>query len=106
MTIMGLSYVVEEMGLIFAFPFTLQTDSDAARTFCLGSAHKTKLKHIDCRQEWVIFIRGLRNRDIMAPVHVDSELDDADLFTEILARGPFEKARSCAVVEHTAHHDE
>ena len=93
------------MGIIFPFPFTLEMDNDAARIFCLGSAHKTKLKHngIDCRQEWV---RTLRSRDIMTPVHVDSELDDADLFTKILARGPFEKARNRVMVEHNVHHDE
>ena len=66
MTIMGLSYFVEEMGTIFPFPFVLEMDNDAARIFCLGTAHKTKPKHIDCRQEWV---RTLRNRDIMTPVH-------------------------------------
>ena len=47
MTIMGLSYVVEEIGMSFPFPFTLEMNNDAARIFCLGSAHKTKLKHID-----------------------------------------------------------
>ena len=74
MTIMGLSYVVEEMGMIFPFPFTLEMDNDAARIFCLGSAHKTKLKHIECRQKWV---RTLRNRDIMIHVHVDTDLNDS-----------------------------
>ena len=68
MGIMGLSYVVEEMGITFPIPFTLEIDNDAARICCLGSAHKAKLKHIDCRQEWV---RNLRNRAsaIMTPVH-------------------------------------
>ena len=65
MTIMGLSYIVEEMGMIFPFPFTLEMDNNAARIFCLGNTHKTKLKHIDCCQEWV---RTLCNRDIMSPV--------------------------------------
>ena len=82
MTIMGLSYVVEEMGMIFPIPFALEMDNDAARIFCLGSAHKTKLKHVDCRQEWV---RTLRNRDITTPVHIDSELNDAEL--PIYSRG-------------------
>ena len=105
MTIMGLSYVVEDMGMIFPFPFTLEMDNDAARIFCLGSAHKTKLKHIaiDCRQEWV---RTLRNRDIMTPMHVDTDLNDADLNTKILSRGPFEKVRNRVMVEHNVHHDE
>ena len=63
----------------------------------------TKLKHIDCRQEWV---RTLRNRDIMTPVHITTELNDADLFTTILSRGPFEMARNRIMVEHNVHHDE
>ena len=73
--ITGLSYVVEEMGMAFPIPFTLEMDNDAARIFCLGSAHKTKLKHIDCCQEWV---RCLRDRKIMTPVHADSKGNDAD----------------------------
>ena len=105
--IMGLSYVVEEMGMTFPFPFTLEMDNGAARMFCLGSAHKTKLKHIciNCRQEWV---RMLRDRDIMTPVqcHVDSKDNDADLFTKILSREPFEMVRNCIMVEHSVHHDE
>ena len=104
-TIMGLSYVVEEMGMIFPFPFTLEMDDDAARTFCLGTAHKTKLKHIDRRQEWV---KTLRNRDVMTPVqcHVDTEKKDADSFTKILARGLFEMVRNRIMVKHNVHHDE
>ena len=88
MDIMGLSYVVEEMGMNFPFPFTLEMDNDAARIFCLGTAHKTKLKQIDCRQEWA---RTLSNcyRDLVTPVHVDTEKNNANIFTKIL-RGPFE----------------
>lgn len=47
--ILGLSYVIEEMGMEFPFPFKLEMDNAAAKIFCLGSALKTKLKHIDCR---------------------------------------------------------
>ena len=103
--IMGLSYVVEEMGMTFPIPFTPEMDNDAARIFCLGSAHKTKLalKHIDCRQEWV---RKLRDRNIMTPAHVDSKDNDADLFTKILPREPFEMVRNRIMVEHNVHHDE
>ena len=78
-----------------------------SRMFCLGTAHKTKLKHIDCRQEWA---RALRSRDITNPVHnvdvIDTELNDADLFTKILSRGPFEMVRNRIMVEHNVHHDE
>ena len=93
------------MGMAFPFPFTLEMDNDAARIFCLGSAHKTKLKHIDCRQEWV---KKLRDRGIMTPVHADSEDSDADLFTKLkpLSREPFGMVRNRIMVEHNVHHDE
>ena len=72
------------MGMVFPFPFTLEMGNDAARIFCLGSIHKAKLKDIDCREEWV---RTLRNSDIMTPMHVDTELNDADLNTKTMPRG-------------------
>ena len=65
--IMALSYVVEEMGMDFPYPFVLEMDNDAAKVFAQASAQRTKLKHIDCRQEWV---KTLRDRDICTPVHV------------------------------------
>ena len=88
MTIVGLSYIVEEIGMTSPFPFTLEIDNGAARIFCLGTAHKTKLNHIDCRQEWVRTL-PIRNRDIMTPVHIDTELNDADLFTPSIGKGAF-----------------
>jgi hypothetical protein len=56
-----LSYVADEMGIKFPLPFTLQMDNTAAQAFANNTALKTKLKHIDVRQEWV---RMLRNKDI------------------------------------------
>ena len=51
---------------------------------------KSKLKHVDCRQEWV---RVLRDRDICTPVHVDRKDNLADLFTKILTAPEFERLR-------------
>ena len=84
---LALSYIVEEMGLEFPIPFDLQMDNEAARIFCMGSAAKTRLKHIDCRQE---FVRLLRDRKIVRPVHVPSKENLADLMTKILPRPTFE----------------
>ena len=96
--IMGLSYVVEEMGMEFPKPFVLEMDNTAAKAFCSGSSQKTKLKHIDCRQEWV---RMLRDRSIMAPAHVPTDENLADLMTKILPRAVFEKHRdNCMVQKH------
>jgi len=88
--IMGIKYVAEEMGFEFPTPFVLEMDNNAARIFCHGSALKTKLKHIDCRQEWV---KTLRDRNIMLPAYVPSEENLADLFTKILPPALFERLR-------------
>ena len=47
------------------------------------------------RQEWV---KVLRNKDILKPVHVDSKDNVADLFTKILSRGVFERLRDLIMV--------
>ena len=79
--ILGYSYVVEELGLPFEKPFYLEIDNDAARIWIRGSGGRTKLKHIDCRQEWVL---TLRDKKLLVPVHIDTALNRADLFTKIL----------------------
>ena len=63
--------------------------------FMRNTAAKTKLKHIDCRQEWV---RTLRDKDICLPQHVDTELNLADLFTKILSMGVFQRLRQLIMV--------
>ena len=86
-TFLTASYIVEEMGMEVPLPFDLQMDNEAARIFCMGSAAKTRLKHIDCRQE---FVRLLRSKDILRAVHVPSKENLADLMTKILPRPTFE----------------
>ena len=88
--ILGHSYVIEEMGITFPYPFTLQMDNSAAKVFCENSAQKTKLKHIDCRQEWV---RTLREKSIMAPAYVPSDQNIADILTKILGPQVFTTLR-------------
>jgi len=85
-----LGYVAEEMNVPFPKPFILQMDNDAAACFARDSVFKSKLKHIDCRQEWV---KMLRDRRIMTPVHVDSADNLADIFTKILPVAVFESLR-------------
>ena len=88
--LMGFSYMVEEMGIYFPKPFILEMDNDAALIFAEGGALKTKLKHIDCRQEWVI---KLRDRSIIIPAHVSTLDNLADLFTKILPKDRFQELR-------------
>jgi len=88
--VMGFSYVVEEMGLEMDKPFVLEMDNEAARTFIKGNGGRTKMKHIDCRMEWV---QTLRNKDIIETAHVPSEDNLADMFTKILPTNTFKRLR-------------
>ena len=88
--------MVEEMQLDFPRPFKIHMDNTAAESFAWGTAFKSKLKHIDCRQEWM---KILRNRSICTPVHVDTKDNLADLFTKLLPMGDFERLRSNIVYE-------
>ena len=88
--LMGLSYISDEMNIPFPKPFILEMDNAAAKIFCDGSASKTRLKHIDARQEW---IQTLRNKDIVKAQHVPTDQNLADLFTKILPREVFVRLR-------------
>ena len=66
-------------------------DNDAARIFAEGSCFRSKMKHIDCAQEWV---KILRDKSICTPVRVGSKDNSADFFTKILEVAPFRRLRS------------
>ena len=87
----GLSYTADEMGIPFPKPFTMQVDNKAAIAFSDNSAFKSKLKHIDVRQEWV---QTLRNKSIVTTKYVRSEDNLADLFTKISTADIFERLRN------------
>ena len=78
------------MGIKFPFPFKLEMDNRAARIFCQGSALKTKLKHIDCRQE---LVKTLRDKSIVDPVWIPTKDNLAGLFTKILPLQDFIRLR-------------
>jgi len=94
--ILHLSYVAEEMGLDFPRPAVLQMDNTTAEAFTNDSASRSKLKHIDVRQEWV---RCLRDKDIIKPQHVDTKINIADLFTKILSTADFVRLRDLIMRE-------
>ena len=88
--ILHLSYVAEEMNIPFPRPFVLQMDNTAAECFANNTCFKSKLKHIDNRQEWV---KILRDRDICTPMHVPTNDNLADILTKILPFATFERLR-------------
>ena len=84
-----LSYIIDEMHNIdFPKPIVLQMDNTTAECFTNNIAFKSKLKHIDCRQHWV---KTLRNKDILIPLHVNTNDNLADFFTKVLCVETFQR---------------
>ena len=97
--ILHLSYITDEMGLGFQLPIQLQMDNSTAEVFTNDTAYKSKLKHIDVRQEWV---KTLRDKNILCPVHVDTNNNLADLFTKILPKGDFQRLRDSMMKQQSS----
>ncbi len=89
--ILELSDAADGAGIEFPQPAILQMDNAAAEAFTNNSSFKSKLKHIDCRQQWV---RTLRDKSIVIPEHVPTADNLADLFTKILPALTFIKLRN------------
>jgi hypothetical protein len=68
----------------------MQLDNTTAdsEVFMKNTAFKSKLKHIDCRQEWV---KMLREKSILVPKHVNTKDNLADIFTKILGKQDFQR---------------
>ena len=63
---------------------------DTDHLFANATAQRSKLKHIDCRQEWV---KALRNKNVCKTVHIPTKDNLADIFTKILPNGDFIRLR-------------
>jgi len=96
MDILHLSYIAREMGIKFPKPFKLQMDNDAARIFADDTCFNTRMKHIDCKLEWV---RILRDKNICTPTRVDTADNLADFLTKILDIEKFVTLRSKLMFE-------
>jgi hypothetical protein len=94
--ILELSYAAADTGIYFPQPAILQMDNSAAEAFTNNSSFKSKLKHIDCRQQWV---RTLRDKSIVIPEHVPTTDNLADLFTKILPAATFVRLRNLIMRE-------
>ena len=84
------------MGIPFPKPVELQMDNSTAIAFTNNTCVKSKLKHIDCRQEWV---KVVRDKNIMTPKYVPTDDNLADLFTKILGLAVFKKHRDSIMVK-------
>lgn len=75
-------------------------DNKAALAFASKTAGRTKLKHIDVRQEWV---HTLRDKNIIVTERVPSKDSLADLFTKILPKFDFIRLRDLIMKELPDH---
>ena len=95
--ILHLSYVHSEMGEEFDLPINIEVDNATAIAFSQGTARRSKLKHIDVRQQWV---QELRDRQVCRLIKVSSEQNLSDIFTKILEPARFEYLRDLMMTEH------
>ena len=93
--ILHLSYLMEEMGHQMDPPFRIKVDNTAAIAFSEGKVRKSKLKHIDVRQQWV---EWLRDRSLVKLEYVNTKLNLADFYTKILDTETFENLRDQQMV--------
>ena len=88
--LLHLGYCMEESHIGFPQVINLQVDNTTAEAFANNTVAKSKLKHIDCRQEWV---KTLRDSSIFSVTHVDTKYNLADFFTKILQGPRFRELR-------------
>ena len=93
-----MGYICDELGMAYDLPIKLQVDNAAAIAFGDGRVRRTKMKHIDVRQEWV---RALRDSEVCKLSKVDTKLNLADLFTKILDPDTFERLRGRMMARHS-----
>ena len=65
----------------------------------MDTCFRSRMKHIDCAQEWV---RILRDKQICLPSHVNTDDNLADIFTKILSVEKFRIMRGRIMVERVA----
>ena len=84
-------YVLEEMNIPgLTMPLPIGTDSSCAVAFAKEGQTKTRMKHIDMRDEWV---QDLRNRSKVNPYHLPGTENPSDLYTKIQTKTEFLKCR-------------
>ena len=76
-------------------PIEIGVDNATAITFASGTVKKSKLRHIDARQDWV---QALRDSELVKLVKVPTKDNYADLMTKILEPETFTNLRDGMMV--------
>jgi hypothetical protein len=95
--LLWLRNLVSELGYPISSPTPLLIDNASALDSIVRPSRRSKLKHIDLRHH---FIRDLFEEDIIAPTHVASRENTADVFTKALTTDKFEKCVAALGVVH------
>ena len=94
---MYLLYVNEELGIPYALPIEIAVDNTTTIAFASGMVKKSKMRHIDARQDWV---QALRDGNLVKLVKVNTKDNLADLGTKLLDPETFERLRNGMMVCH------
>jgi hypothetical protein len=84
------------MGWSMDLPLEIQVDNAAAIAFGGGSTRRSKLRHIDVRQQWVT---QLRNAEVCRLVKVDTKANLADPFTKLFTADEHARLRELYMFE-------
>lgn len=85
--ILYISYVCREAGIAYPDgPIPLLIDNTTCIAFAKNSVSRSKLKHIDCSQQWVV---TLRDAKLLTPTYVHTAEQCADIGTKILPSRTF-----------------
>ena len=92
---MWLSYVSDELGISFPTPVSIGVDNATAVAYANGTVKRSKIRHIDARQDWV---RATRDDSICKLWKVDTKENESDLLTKIHEADQFERLRDRCMV--------
>ena len=95
-----LSYIADEVGVDFPKPAILHIDNTAAEAFAKDTVIRTKLKHIDVRQD---LVKALNDHNIIVPKHTPSADNLADFLTKLLSDDTFIRLRDQMMIELPEH---
>ena len=84
------------MGWSIDLPLDIRVDTAAAIVFSGGNTRRSKLRHIDVRQQWVT---QLRNAEVCKLVKVDTKANLADPFTKMFTGDEHARLRELCMFE-------
>ena len=90
--LLHVSYVCRESGIDLQTPVPLMIDNSTCIAFALNNIKRSKLKHVDVSQQWVI---TLRDASLVTPTYCSSSKNEqlADIGTKILSAPTFTSLR-------------